>query len=209
MDATEPKVFVVDDDDALCDALQELLEAQGLLVEAYNSAESFLAACAPDRPGCLVLDVRMRGMSGIDLQSRLAAEGVAIPVIIITGHGDVPMAVRAVRNGAVDFLEKPVPDQLLLERVRQALALDAQRRCAAVEHGAAAARLRTLTPRQRQVMDHVLAGQANKQIAAAMGISVKTVEVHRKRVMQKMGVHGVVELMRVALQTQPAPLARE
>ena len=209
MPDAEPKVFVVDDDDALCDALREFLEAQGLPVEAYNSAEAFLAAGGPARPGCLVLDVRMRGMSGIELQGRLAADGFALPVIVITGHGDVPMAIRAVRNGAVDFLEKPVPDQLLLERIRHALALDAQRRLAAEERNAAAARLGTLTPRERQVMDHVLAGESNKQIAAALGISVKTVEAHRKRVMQKMGVHCVVDLMRAVTQSEPPRPARD
>ncbi len=209
MPDAEPKVFVVDDDDALCDALQEFLEAQGFPVEAYNSAEAFLAAGGPGRPGCLVLDVRMRGMNGLDLHSRLAAEGFALPVIIITGHGDVPMAIRAVRNGAVDFLEKPVPDQLLLERIRHALTLDAQRRHAAEERNAAAARRGALTPRERQVMDQVLAGGANKQIAVALGISVKTVEAHRKRVMEKMGVHNVVELMRVAKQSEPPRPARE
>jgi two-component system response regulator FixJ len=209
MSDAEPRVFVVDDDDALCDALREFLEAQGLPVEAYNSAEAFLAAGGPGRPGCLVLDVRMRGMSGIELQGRLAAEGFTMPVIVITGHGDVPMAIRAVRNGAVDFLEKPVPDQLLLERIRHALTLDVQRRHAAEERSAAAARLGALTQREHQVMDHVLAGGANKQIAAALGISVKTVEAHRKHVMEKMGVHSVAELMRVVLQTEPPHPAPE
>ncbi|MCK4341119.1 MAG: response regulator transcription factor [Phycisphaerae bacterium] len=204
MTETEPTVFVVDDDAALCEALQWLLESEGLPVKAYDSAEAFLAEYESGQPGCLVLDVRMRGMSGLELQSKLSEQDFAIPVIIITGHGDVPMAVRAVKAGALEFLEKPVHDQVLLEHIRQALVLDARRRRELEKRSAIHTRMKRLTPREHEVMEHVVAGAANKQIAARLGIKEKTVEVHRRRVMQKMGVQNAVDLVRTVAALQQA-----
>lgn len=194
-----PKVFVVDDDEAMCESVQWLLESEGLAAVTFDSAEAFLEAYTPTQPGCLVLDVRMRGMSGLDLHAKLVEEGIAIPVIIITGHGDVPMAVRAVKAGVVDFLEKPVHDQVLLEKIRQALERDAHTRRELEERRVAAEHLASLTPRERQVLELVVAGRANKQVAAQLRIAEKTVEVHRKRVMQKMEVHNVVDLVRAVM----------
>jgi two-component system response regulator FixJ len=198
MPPTEPTVFVVDDDEAMCEALQWLLESAGLRVRTYDSAEAFLEHYQPGQPGCLVLDVRMRGMSGLELQSRLVQGGFGIPVIIITGHGDVPMAVRAVKSGAVDFLEKPVNDQVLLERIRHALELDARLQKVLRQRSDIAARLARLTQRERQVMDLVVACKMNKQIAAQLGVSEKTVEVHRRRAMRKLEVRSTAEFLRLA-----------
>ena len=194
MRANKPTVYVVDDDAALCEALQLLLESAGLRVKTYHSAEALLAEYKPGAAGCLVLDVRMRGMSGLDLQARLGRDEAAPPVIILTGHGDIPMAVRAVKNGAVDFLEKPVNDEVLIERIQHAIALDARRRVQRARRAEIHGRLRSLTSRERQVMKLILAGKANKQIAVELGIADKTVESHRKRVLHKMGVRGAVEL---------------
>jgi two-component system response regulator FixJ len=201
-------VYVVDDDEAMCESLEWLLKSQGLRIQTYTSAEAFLADGQPRNPGCLVLDVRMRGMSGLDLQARLARDGVDMPVIIITGHGDIPMAVRAVRAGVMDFLEKPVNDQLLLQRIRHALELEHQLRKRNESRRRSVRRLASLTPRERQVMDLVVAGYANKQIAARLCIAAKTVEVHRRRVMRKLGVRSVVALVQMVMlarNTSPAP----
>jgi two-component system response regulator FixJ len=200
MESSERTVYVVDDDAVLCEALQALLEAEGLRVETHTSAESFLAARCGHEAGCLVLDVRMRGMSGLELQEHLVQLGATLPVIVLTGHGDVPMAVRAVKAGVVDFLEKPVNDQLLLERIRNALALDAQRRAQRVRRAEAQRRLDSLTAREYEVMERVVAGLANKQIAGELGITEKTVEAHRKHVMDKLAVGGVAELVVLVLQ---------
>jgi RNA polymerase sigma factor (sigma-70 family) len=200
MTESEPIVFVVDDDAAMCESMKWLLESAGLRVRTFDSAEAFLADFCPDQPGCLVLDVHMRGLSGLELQARLAGDGHKLPVIMLTAHGDVSMAVRAVKAGAIDFLEKPVNDQVLLERVRHALAVDARVRAKQGRRRDLGARLATLTPRERQVMDLVAAGRANKQIAAELGISEKTIEVHRRRVMEKMEVHSAVELVRLLMQ---------
>lgn len=196
----DPTVFVVDDDEPMCEALQWLLESDGLKVRTFHSAEAFLVAYQSDMPGCLVLDVRMRGMSGLDLHKILRERGVSIPVIMITGHGDVPMAVRAVQAGVIDFLEKPVDDKLLLERIHTALRLDQQKRRRAHQLRDLRERLATLTAREREVKDHVVAGKPNKQIAQELGIAEKTVEVHRKRVMHKLGVHSAVELVRLIIE---------
>ncbi len=200
MEVSEPTVFVVDDDAVLCEALQALLEAAGLRVETHTGAESYLAVRSGQEPGCLVLDVRMRGMSGLELQAHLMQQGATLPVILLTGHGDVPMAVRAVKAGAVDFLEKPVNDQVLLERIRHALTLDAQLRVRHAERADAQRRLDSLTPREYEVMERVVAGLANKQIAIELRISEKTVEVHRKHVMDKVAVGSVAELVALVLQ---------
>ena len=192
-----PVVFVVDDDPAMRDSLVFLIGGVGHECVAFPSAEAFLAGGRRDRPGCLVVDVRMPGMSGLDLQQALKAEGTTLGIVFITGHGDVPMAVRAIRDGAVEFLEKPVNDQMLLDRIGDAIrksiaATQLRRRRAEVE-----ARRSRLTPRERAVLDLVVAGKPNKSIAAELDISVKTVEVHRHNVMEKMEVRSAVELARL------------
>jgi two-component system response regulator FixJ len=196
---TDPTVFVVDDDPAMRDSLRWLLESVGLAVVTHATAGEFLTARDPDAPGCLVLDVRMPGMSGLDLQAELVRRGDEIPTIVITGHAEVPMAVRAVKAGALDFIEKPFSDQLLLDRVRQAIDVDRRQREQRARRNEARRRVALLTAREREVMDLVVAGRANKEIAATLGLSPKTVEVHRARVMEKMDVDSLAELIRVAL----------
>ena len=195
----DPTVFVVDDDADLCEALRWLLESDGLKVETHTSAQSFLEAYRPDRPGVLALDVRMRGMDGLELQERLVAHDFDIPVLILTGHGDVPMAVRSLKAGALEFLQKPVNDQALLDCIHRALRIDAENRRKRVAKEVILARRAALTRREREVMDLVIAGKANKQIAELLCVSEKTVEVHRKHVMNKMQASSVVELVRTAL----------
>jgi two-component system, LuxR family, response regulator FixJ len=199
MPNSEPTVYVVDDDTALCEALQCLLESAGLRVQTFNSAEAFLDAVRPEMPGCLVLDIRMHGMGGLELQARLAREEFPLPVIIITGHGDIPMAVRAMKNGVVDFLEKPVNDVVLLERISAALARDRAARQTRAQHAEVAQRLARLTPRERQVLAGVVAGKPSKQIANELGIMEKTIEVHRKHIRHKMGVRCSVDLVRAVM----------
>ena len=189
-------VFLVDDDPAVRDAVGLLLRASGLVVEAFASAADFLAADAVRRPGCLVLDVRMPQMSGLDLQKKLCAEGHRMPIIFMTGHGDVPMAIRAMKAGALDFIEKPFPGELLLTRVYEALAFDAQDRCRQAQRDAAAARLARLSPREREVLERVANGQYNKTIAAELDISISTVEIHRRRVMEKLEASSIADLIR-------------
>ena len=199
MKAPEPTVFVVDDDEELCEGLRWLLESEGLNVQTHTSAEAFLDAYDPDCPGCLVLDVRMGGMSGLELQAKLAEQGLSTPVIILTGHADVPMAVQATKAGAVEFLQKPADDQVLLDCIQRAIERDARVRERQAADAEFAARTELLTPREREVMELVVAGKANKQIAAEFGVCIKTVEVHRKRVMKKLQVMSTVDLVRRAL----------
>ena len=196
---TQPTVFVVDDDDAVRKTLQLLMQSVSLKVETYPSAEEFLAAYTPERAGCLVLDVRMRGMSGPTLQEHLNKQGAQIPIIIITGHGDVPMAVEAMRKGALDFIEKPFREQVLLERVRSALARDARHRHQAAERAVIEERIKLLTPREREVMELVVEGKSTKQIAAQFEVSNQAVDAHRARIMKKMQTDSVAELVRLAL----------
>jgi len=191
-------VFVVDDDAAVRDALVQLLEADGLRAKACASAEAFLAACRPGRAGCVVLDVRLPGISGLELQRALAARGIRLPIIFLTGHGDVATSVRALKAGALDFLEKPVQGEELLAHVRNALQLNARDQREQADKTAAQARLARLTPREREVMPMVLAGHPNKEIARRLGISHRTVEIHRTRVLQKMGAATPLELAAVA-----------
>jgi two-component system, LuxR family, response regulator FixJ len=202
MSADDPTVFVIDDDVELCSALSWVLQAEGLNVQVYYSAEDFEANFDPRRIGCLVLDVRMRGLSGLELQARLKARDSHLPIIILTGHADVAMAVRALKAGAQAFLEKPVNDQLLISHVRQALRLDAQRVARREKRDAARRLLARLTPREKQVKDLVIRGWPNKQIAAFLKICEKTVEVHRKHVMHKLGVQSVADLVRLCLEAE-------
>jgi FixJ family two-component response regulator len=200
---SEPTVFIIDDDDEVRDAIALLMRSVGLAVQGFDSAQTYLAQFDSQRPGCLVLDVRMRGMSGLELQERLANEPLHPPIIMITGHGDVPMAVRAVKNGAVDFLEKPFNDQVLLDAVHRAFALDAVQRGEASQRADIEGRLSRLTRREREVLDQVAAGKRNKVIAAELRISQSTVEAHRAKVMEKLEVRSLSELMRMLLLVDP------
>jgi two-component system, LuxR family, response regulator FixJ len=200
-----PVVFVVDDDPAMRDSLRWLIESTGLSVETFADAQTFLARIRPDLPGCLVLDVRMPGMSGLDLQAELARRGVGLPTIVVTGHAEVPMAVRAVKAGAIDFIEKPFSDQLLLDRVRQGIEMDRLERDGRARRADVLRRMSLLTQREREVLDLVVAGRANKEIAATLRLSPKTIEVHRSHVMEKMQASSVAELVRLALFAQAAP----
>lgn len=196
---SQPTVFVVDDDKAVRESLCWLIESVGMSVEAFSSAQTFLDAFDPERPGCLVVDVRLPGMSGLELQAKLAEDKHTLPVIIITGHGDVPSAVRAMKVGAIDFIEKPFSDQLLLERIRHAVEVDAGNRRSRHEQLDLVERLQRLTPREKQVLDLVVSGQPNKQIAQELGLSPKTVEVHRANVMLKMRAKNVAHLVRMVM----------
>jgi two-component system, LuxR family, response regulator FixJ len=196
---TDPTVFIVDDDQGVRDAVTLLMESIGLIAEGYVSAQGYLEAFDPRRPGCLVLDVRMRGMSGLELQERLAAEPLHPPIVMVTGHGDVPMAVRAVQAGAVDFIEKPFKDQVLLDAVHRALQRDAQARGQAVRLAEIQERLGRLTPREREILDLIVAGRRNKVIALDLGISQSTVEAHRAKVMEKLEARSLSDLMRIVL----------
>jgi FixJ family two-component response regulator len=195
----EAIVFVVDDDRAMRDSLRWLLESIGLTVRTYATAAEFLREHQPSQPGCLVLDVRMPGMSGLDLQAELVQRGAELPTIVVTGHAEVAMAVRAVKAGAIDFIEKPFSDQLLLDRVRQALEIDRQSREVRARREEARRRLASLSAREREVLELVATGKANKEVAAALGLATKTVEVHRAHVMSKMAVDSLAELIRVAI----------
>jgi FixJ family two-component response regulator len=197
-----PVVHVVDDDDAVRGSLNLLLKSAGLVAATHASAEAFLAAYDPERPGCLVLDVRMPGIDGLELQQELNRRGMIIPVIFITGHGDVPMAVEAMQHGAVDFLQKPFRDQDLIERVREALARDGARRAQLAASRVIAARLASLTRREQQVLRLLVRGYSNKRMAGELGVSQRTIEIHRARVMQKMQARSVAQLVRLSLDAE-------
>ena len=201
--AAEPTVFIVDDDQEVRAAIELLMESVGLGARSFESAQDYLDQFDPDLPGCLVLDVRMRGMSGLDLQERLASEPLHPPIVMVTGHGDVPMAVRAVKNGAVDFLEKPFNDQVLLDAVHRAFELDAVQRGEASQRADIEQRLSRLTRREREVLDQIAAGKRNKVIAADLGISQSTVEAHRAKVMEKLEARSLSEVMRMLLLADP------
>lgn len=195
----EGTVFVVDDDAAVRDSLQTLLGSAELTVEVYGSGEEFLDAYAPSRKGCLLLDVRMPGLSGLEIQQRLADQRSTLPVIIITGHGDIPTAVKAMKAGAVDFIEKPFRAELILDSVRRALDLGEQIRRTRLSAEDTVARIAKLTPREREVLGHLVLGRSNKIIAFELGISPRTVEVFRARVMEKMQAESLPHLVRMAL----------
>ena len=193
----EPTVFIVDDDDEVRDSLEDLVDSVGLKAEIFASAQEFLAAYDPLRAGCLVLDIRMPGMSGLELQEKLGEQQAVLPIIFITGHGDVPMAVEAMRRGAVDFIQKPFRDQDLLDRINSALAQGVGRREDMEEQRAIEERIHSLTRRERQVMEMVVEGKANKVIAIDLGLSQRTVEVHRANVMEKMRAKTLAGLVRM------------
>jgi two-component system response regulator FixJ len=192
-------VFVVDDNIAVRKSLRALLESAGLAVETYASAEEFLAAYDPERSGCLVLDVRLQHRSGLDLQDDLRRRKALLPIIVLTGHGNVPTSVRALKAGAFDFLQKPVPPKLFLERIHAALDSDRQARAMTTERAVVTDRLARLTPRERQVMDLLLAGKTSKEIAVAMNVSTRTVEGHRRMVLSKMDVSSAAQLVHIVL----------
>ncbi len=198
-------VYVVDDDDAVRNSLRLLLKSAGLTAEIAASAPEFLSGYDPGHPGCLVLDVRMPGMSGLDMQHELNMRGATLPVIFITGHGDIPMAVEAMQQGAFDFLQKPFRDSDLLERVQRALARDAQNRTRLRHTDRIRERLSSLSPREREVLELVTQGKANKMVAGDLGVSQRTVEIHRAHVMQKMEAGSLAELVRMMMSVAPAP----
>lgn len=200
MTTSKPTVFVVDDDPGVLDSLALLLRSVGLEAATYASANEFLSDYDPEKPGCLVLDVRMPGMSGLQLQERLEARGSTLPIIFLTAHGDVPMAVKAVKAGAADFVQKPFRDQEFIDKIQQALEENKRLRKEAGQHDEILARMAMLTPREKEVMDLVVDGKANKVIAHQLDLSQRTVEIHRARVMEKMGAGSVAELVRMVMQ---------
>jgi two-component system, LuxR family, response regulator FixJ len=197
-------IYVVDDDDTFRKSLQWLLESVGLGVKTFTTAAEFLEAYAPGSPGCLVLDIRMPGMSGLQLQDELAARGIRVPVIFLTGHGDVPMAVAAVKKGALDFLQKPYNDQQLLDLVNSALRHDVELREQEARSEQVAGLMASMTPREREVMDAVVSGKSNKVIAEELGVTIKTVEAHRARVMEKMGADSLAHLVHLVMSARAA-----
>ncbi|WP_096701528.1 response regulator [Magnetospirillum sp. 15-1] len=193
-------VYIVDDDEAIRDALGWLFQSRGVTAQCFASAEAFLAGWAAGSSGCLVLDIRMEGMTGLELFDRLCELGAKLPVIFLTGHGDVPMAVSALKKGARDFVEKPFNDNELVDKVIEALAWEAERVASDADAASLAQRLENLTLRERQVMEKVLAGKLNKIIADDLGITMRTVEVHRAHLFEKMGVKTAVELAQLLSQ---------
>jgi two-component system, LuxR family, response regulator FixJ len=191
--------MVVDDDAGVRNAMRSLLKSVGLEATLFSSAQEFLDNYKPTQPGCLLLDIRMPGMSGLELQQQLNMRGAVIPVIFMTGHGDIPMAVEAMQHGAFDFLQKPFRDQDLLDRIQRAIVKDGELRQSLSEHNRIQERLETLTPREREVMDLLVKGQQNKAVAQELGVSPRTVEIHRARVMEKMAVHSIAELVHMMM----------
>jgi FixJ family two-component response regulator len=208
MQQPTPTVFVVDDDEGVRNSLRFLLKSVGLTTRALSSASEFLEVYKQNQSGCLVLDVRMPGMSGIELQQQLNLRGATIPVIFITGHGDIPMAVEAMQHGAFDFLQKPFRDQDLIERIQRALERDAKNRAALTQHARIRERFESLTPREREVLTLMTRGKPNKVMAAELGVSQRTVEIHRARVMEKSGANSLAQLVRMVMDLeaeQPTP----
>ena len=195
----QPTVFIIDDDDALRDSLAFLMRSVGLAVQPFATAEAFLEAHEPDRAGCLVTDVRLPGMSGIALQETLERRRTPLPVILISGYAEVPTAVKAMKRGAIDFIEKPFSNDVLLDCIRKAIDIDEERRRVHAARSCVLARIERLSPREREVMQMMVAGTSTKEIAYDLGISDKTVEVHRSHIMKKMHVGSVVELVRIGV----------
>ena len=199
-----PTVFVVDDDDAVRTSIRLLLRSVGLPVETFSSAQEFLDNVDGDRLGCLVLDIRMPNMSGLELQQRLNELHHIIPIVFITGHGDIPMAVEAMQHGAVDFIQKPFRDQDLIDRINQGLEKDRINRDDLKQRDGIRERIGDLTPREREVLDLVAQGKANKVIAGDLNDSQRTVEIHRARVMEKMGASSLAHLVRMVIEANRA-----
>ncbi len=201
--SSKPTVFVVDDDDAMRNQLSFTLKSVKLEAKTFASAEAFLESFDPARPGCLVLDVRMAGMDGLELQKRLNEIGAVLPIVMISGHGDIPMAVSAMQAGAVDFLEKPFREQALLDRIRRAIERDARARRALAANADIQARLALLSERETQILDLLVAGKSNKMVGKELFISHKTVESHRTKIMDKMQAANVADLVRMVLVAEP------
>ncbi|MFO1348175.1 MAG: response regulator FixJ [Pseudomonadales bacterium] len=198
----EAAVFVVDDDDAVRESLAFLLKSVGLRVESFASAQDFLKQYNAARAGCLVLDIRMPGMSGLELQDKLSQMGSMLPIIFITGHGDVPMAVKAIKAGAADFVQKPFRDQELIDRIREVLEEDASARVEKLQKVEILKRIDSLTEREREVMDQVVDGKANKVVAIDLNVSQRTVEIHRANVMDKMKARSLAQLVRLVMKAR-------
>ena len=199
MTTHEPTVFLVDDDHAVRDALELLLDSAGHRTVSYSSAADFLDDFDQNRPGCLVLDIRMPGMSGMELQTALTAKDVNIPIIFLTGHGNVSMSARAFRTGAIDFLEKPFDENILLERIQEAIRLDQSNQTVAARRVNASTRMASLTPREREVMLLIVAGNANKEIATKLDLSTRTIETHRGHILEKTGAQSLADLIELAI----------
>ena len=199
MKSDKPMVMVVDDDTGVRNAMRSLLKSVGLEATLFSSAQEFLDKYDASQPGCLLLDIRMPGMSGLELQQQLNMRGAVIPVIFMTGHGDIPMAVEAMQHGAFDFLQKPFRDQDLLDRIQRAVVKDGELRKSLGEHNRIRERLASLTPREREVLDLMVKGLQNKAVAQELGVSPRTVEIHRARVMEKMSVQSVAELVHMMM----------
>jgi FixJ family two-component response regulator len=198
MNPAEPSVYVVDDDVSVRTALERLLKSVGITVKTFSSAQEFLDLATPEGPGCLIVDLRMPGMSGLDLQDQLSARQLSLPVIFLTGYGTVHASVRAMKAGALDFLEKPVDDQTLLDAVLKALERDRRARLKQAEMETIQQRLASLTPREHEVLTIIISGSLNKQVAAELGTTEKTIKVHRARIMEKMQCASLAELVRLA-----------
>ena len=192
-------VYVVEDDEAVRDSLELLLKSDDKPVQTYESASAFLKDYSDQMAGCIVLDIRMPSMDGMELQKKLNEKHSILPIIFVTGHGDVPMAVDAMKEGAVDFIQKPYREEALLEKIEAALEQDREQRKSLDEKQEIIRRVKSLTPREREIMDRMIAGQANKVIAIELEISQRTVEIHRSRVMHKMGTHSLAHLVRMVL----------
>lgn len=205
MKESPPTIFVVDDDDAVRNSLRLLIKSVGLPVLTFSSAPEFLAAYLPEQAGCVLLDIRMPGMGGMELQQLLNMRGAVIPVIFITGHGDIPMAVEAMQNGAFDFLQKPFRDQDLIDRVKKATERDAATRLQLRQLELIRDRMDSLTPREREVQGLMIQGKQNKVMAADLGLSQRTVEIHRARVMEKMEAQSLAQLVRMLLELERHP----
>lgn len=202
MTQSQATVHVVEDDEAVRDSLAMLLGSEGLPVATFALATEFLDQWTPATAGCIVLDIRMPGMDGMALQKALKERNSLLPIIFVTGHGDVPLAVEAMRQGAIDFIQKPYREDALLAKIHQALALDEKQRETLLQHQNIRERLTTLTPREKEIMRRMIAGQANKVIAIELEISQRTVEIHRSRVMHKMGTHSLAHLVRMVMSVQ-------